>query len=61
MSTEVRYIVRRPFKYDGTEYKIGDEWEPTGKRIDKTLLESDRWLRIERQTKSRHQRKVNNE
>ena len=45
---EVRYIVKRPFKYDGVDYKTGDEWEPVGARNDKAIIESDHYVRVEK-------------
>ena len=36
--TEVKYIVKSPFKYEGVKYKRGDEWEPNGGKWDDIII-----------------------
>lgn len=36
--TEVKYIVKSPFKYEGVRYKRGDEWEPNGGKWDDIII-----------------------
>jgi hypothetical protein len=63
MSTEIQYIVKRPFKYNGIVYSIGEEWEPIGSRMDKSIIETEKLVKIVRlQSKPRRGiRKVINE
>ncbi len=38
MAQLIRYIARKPFKYDGKWLKAGDEWEPVGGRFDAQII-----------------------
>lgn len=40
MITEVEYIAKRPFKYNGETIQRGQVWEPTGARWDEKIIAS---------------------
>lgn len=45
-----KYIVRKPFKYDGEYLEAGTEFVPTGGRWDKQIIDLDNGLvRIEQE------------
>lgn len=35
---QIKYIARRPFKYDGKWFKQGEEWIPVGGRYDASII-----------------------
>lgn len=39
---EIKYIVRKQFKYSGHWYMPGEEWEPDGSKFDKIIIDQHR-------------------
>lgn len=38
MAEQVKYVARQRFKYNGVLHKPGDEWTPTGSRLDESII-----------------------
>jgi len=52
--SDVEYVVKMGFTYNGKKYKPGDLWEPEGFKNDQTLISTDRFVTpVEKQAGSR--------
>lgn len=41
----VSYLVTKPFKYNGKQYKPGESWEPDGGNFDNQMIENQSHIR----------------
>lgn len=43
----IKYRVKNDFKYDGKQYKTGDEWEPEGGKFDEQIITCGKYVYVE--------------
>ena len=61
MSGEVSYLVTKPFKYGGKQFKLGDHWEPDGGKFDDQMIENQTHIRtIDPNVETRRSRMTGN-
>ena len=57
----VSYLVTKPFKYHGKQYKPGDSWEPDGGNFDNQMIENQSHIRtVDQNVETRRSRMTGN-
>jgi hypothetical protein len=54
----MKYKVRKAFKYNGINYKVGEDWQPAGGLYDEILIEQGRHVILMKDRKAERAKKV---